>query len=50
MLIASGTLSSNLKRIISKHKWGISGDPPEFLKLKLYKHGTVDWILFFLMW
>ena len=47
MFIASGTLSSNLKHIISKYKWGISGDHPEFLKLKLYKHCTVDGIVFF---
>ena len=47
MFIASGTLSSNLKHIISKHKWEISGDHPEFLKLKLYKHCTVDQIIFF---
>ena len=47
MFIASGTLSSNLKHVISKYKWGISGDHPEFLKLKLYKHCTVDWIFFF---
>ena len=49
MFIASGTLSSNLKHIISKHKWGISGDHPEFLKLKLYKHCTFDWIFSFFL-
>ena len=49
MFIASGTLPSNLKHIISKHKWGISGDHPEFLKLKLYKHCTVDWIFSFFL-
>lgn len=47
MFIASGTLSSNLKHVISKYKWGISGDHPEFLKLKLYKHCTVDCIFFY---
>ena len=51
MFIANGTLSSKLKHIISKYKWGISGDHPEFLTLKLYKNCTVDWIFFFfLMW